>query len=117
MAVFSFSKPAKLVKTDDFSSVFSFRKRIIAHYLIVHYQPNTLHQARLGLVVGKRVAKSSVHRNYMRRVLREQFRLRQHEMPSVDLVVMVQKFFNKKVFAQVQQEFDTMLVKLKQRIQ
>jgi len=110
-----FTKKAKLIKTDEFSSVFNFRKRIFAQFLAVHYQPNTLGRARLGLVVGKKTAKSSVHRNYMRRVLREFFRLHQHSINSVDLVVRVQKKFNKKDFLSVVQEFDSLLNKINLR--
>lgn len=47
-------KQAKMIKTDDFSSVFNFRKRFSLKYLVMHYQPNTLQRARLGLVVGKK---------------------------------------------------------------
>ena len=54
MATFRFTKQAKLIKTDDFSSVFNFRKRISAQHLAIHYQPNTLPHARLGLVIGKK---------------------------------------------------------------
>jgi ribonuclease P protein component len=110
-----FTKKAKLIKTDEFSSVFNFRKRIFAQYLAVHYQPNTLAHARLGLVVGKKVAKSSVQRNYMRRVLREFFRLRQRAINPLDLVVRVQKKFNKKDFLSVEQEFDALIKKINLR--
>jgi ribonuclease P protein component len=108
----SFTKQAKLIKTDDFSSVFNFRKRISAKYLVVHYQPNNLQHARLGLVVGKKIAKLSVSRNYMRRVLREFFRLQQDEIRPVDLVVRVQKKFDKSDFIQIKHEFSGLLAKL-----
>lgn len=115
MRTLRFTKKAKLIKTDEFSSVFNFRKRIFAQFLAVHYQPNTLGHPRIGLVVGKKTAKSSVHRNYMRRVLREFFRLHQHSINPVDLVVRVQKKFSKKDFLAVVQEFDSVLNKINQR--
>lgn len=107
-----FTKQTKLIKTDEFSSVFNFRKRISAQYLVMHYQPNSLQHARLGLVVGKKTAKLSVSRNYMRRLLREFFRLHQHEICPVDLVIRVQKKFDRIDFIQIKQEFDSMMVKL-----
>lgn len=110
-----FHKKAKLIKTDEFSSVFNFRKRIFASLIAIHYQPNTLNTARLGLVVGKKIAKSAVARNYMRRVLRECFRLQQHNLPAVDLVIRVQKKFDKKHFSLLQQEFNEAIAKLKLR--
>ena len=109
-------KQAKMIKTDDFSSVFNFRKRISSQYLAMHYQPNSLQHARLGLVIGKKTAKLAVSRNYMRRVLREFFRLQQHEVCHVDLIVRVQKKFSKVDFIQIKQEFNLLLEKLNQRV-
>jgi ribonuclease P protein component len=109
-------KQAKMIKTDDFSSVFNFRKRISLQYLVMHYQPNILVRPRLGLVVGKKTAKLAVHRNYMRRVLREFFRLNQHEICHVDLIIRVQKKFGKVDFTRIKQEFDTLTAKLNQRV-
>ena len=109
-------KQAKMIKTDDFSSVFNFRKRFSLKYLVMHYQPNSVQRARLGLVVGKKTAKLAVSRNYMRRVLREFFRLNQHDICHVDLIIRVQKKFDKLDFIQIKQEFDTLIHKLNQRI-
>lgn len=109
-------KQAKMIKTDDFSSVFNFRKRFSLKYLVMHYQPNTLQRARLGLVVGKKTAKLAVSRNYMRRVLREFFRLSQHDICHVDLIIRVQKKFDKVDFIQIKQEFDSLIYKLNQRV-
>lgn len=108
----SFTKQAKLIKTDEFSSVFNFRKRLSAKYLVVHYQPNSLQLARLGLVIGKKTAKLSVSRNYMRRVLREFFRVQQAEICPVDLVVRVQKKFDRSDFIEIKHEFATLMAKL-----
>jgi ribonuclease P protein component len=42
---------------------------------------------RIGLAVAVRTAGGSVQRNRIRRVIRESFRLHQHELPAADLVV------------------------------
>jgi len=109
-------KQAKMIKTDDFSSVFNFRKRISTQYLAMHYQPNLHNRARLGLVVGKKTAKLAVSRNYMRRVLREFFRTQQHDICHVDLIVRVQKKFTKVDFIQIKQEFDSLIGKINLRV-
>ncbi len=116
MQKFRLIKQAKMIKTDDFSSVFNFRKRISTPYLAMHYQPNMRSRARLGLVVGKKTAKLAVSRNYMRRVLRELFRCKQHEICHVDLIIRVQKKFSKGDFVQIKQEFDMLITKLNQRV-
>ena len=43
--------------------------------------------ARLGLAVAVRTAGGGVQRNRIRRIIRESFRLHQHELPGVDLIV------------------------------
>ncbi len=112
MVKFRLPKQAKLLKTDDFSSVFNLRKRIANTYLVIRFKPNNLNRPRLGLVVGKKTAKLAVHRNYMKRVLREFFRLNQHQLPSLDLVVQAQKKFQKTEFMLIKQEFEQLTKKL-----
>ncbi len=110
--MFRLPKQAKLVKTDDFSSVFNLRKRIANKHLVMRYCPNGNTSARLGLIVAKKTAKGAVQRNYMRRVLRELFRLNQHQLPSLDVVIQVQKVFKKPDFFEIKQEFDALCKKL-----
>lgn len=42
---------------------------------------------RLGLSVAARMLKRAVERNRVRRVIRESFRIHQHRLPAVDIVV------------------------------
>jgi ribonuclease P protein component len=109
---FRFTKQARIVKTDDFSSVFNLRKRIANKHLVMRYRVNEDNVARLGLIVSKKTAKSAVQRNYMRRVLRELFRLNQYNLPTVDLVIQVQKAFEKPDFITIKQEFEVLMQKL-----
>jgi ribonuclease P protein component len=109
---FKFPSELRLLKTDDFSSVFNLRKRIANKHLVMRYRPNGSTNARLGLIVAKKTAKLAVQRNYMRRVLRELFRLNQHQLPALDLIIQVQKVFKKPDFFEIKQEFDALCKKL-----
>jgi ribonuclease P protein component len=86
---FNFARRYRLTKTDEFSSVFGFRKAIRGTWLMLHYQPrpegNT--DARLGLVIGKKLLKRAVDRNRVKRIVREQFRIRRGALPACDLIV------------------------------
>lgn len=64
------------------------------------------------MVVAKKIAKRSVDRNYMRRVLRELFRRKQTQMGPLDLVVRTLKLFNHQDFEKVDQEFTELLLRL-----
>jgi ribonuclease P protein component len=114
--LYCFAKQSRLIKTDDFSSVFNFRKRVSAQYLIIHYQMQRSDIPRLGMVVAKKVANRSVDRNYMRRVLRELFRHEKSLLQPVDLVIRVQKKFTRHDFITVQKEFKQLMSKLNARL-
>jgi len=85
----AFARRYRLTKTDEFSSVFGFRKAIRGKLLMLHYQPRGegFSNARLGVVVGKKLLKRAVDRNRVKRVIREQFRRLRPQLPPVDLVV------------------------------
>lgn len=56
---------------------------------MLHYQPRPedIADARLGLVIGKKLLKRAVDRNRLKRVLRERFRQRRIGLPAFDLIV------------------------------
>ena len=117
MKSFGFDSRYKLTETDDFSSVFSFRRRFSGIILIFHYMPNTSGHSRLGLVVAKKVTRSAVERNYMKRVLREWYRLNRHRFGSVDLVIRTQKTFGPAGFREVGVEFERAIAQICKRSQ
>ncbi len=77
----------RLLKTDDFSSVFSLRRTASDAFFQVLVAPNGLPHARLGLVVGRKTDKRAVRRNYIKRLTRETFRLQAQELAGLDVVV------------------------------
>lgn len=85
----TFARRYRLTKTDEFSSVFGFRRAIRGKLLMLHYQPRPdgLNDARLGVVVGKKLLKRAVDRNRVKRIVREQFRRERPNLPACDLIV------------------------------
>lgn len=79
----------RLKKTDEFSSVFAFRRSLRGGPFQLFYRPNGLTSARLGVVVGKRFVRHAVKRNRVKRVVREAFRLARPGLPAFDLVLRV----------------------------
>lgn len=87
---FAFPKAYRLTKTDDFSSVFGFRKALRSPHFLLHYRLRGADEvvgARLGLVVAKRFLRRSTDRNLVRRLGRENFRLLRNQLPSRDLIL------------------------------
>lgn len=86
---YAFGWNSKLRKTDEFSSVFRFKRVHRQLHLDILFRDNGLDFSRLGLIVPKRVLVRAVDRNRAKRVLREAFRLGQHELGSLDVVIRV----------------------------
>ncbi|WP_148717627.1 ribonuclease P protein component [Chitinolyticbacter meiyuanensis] len=85
----------RLLKTDEFSSVFNLRLSVSNEFFQVLGRPNGLPVARLGVVVGRRTDKRAVVRNYIKRTVRERFRLAAAELVGIDLVVRPRRAFGR----------------------
>ena len=71
----------------QFDSVYAGGRRIDDRFFALRVKANGLPHARVGLAVAVKTAGSGVARNRLRRLVRESFRLAQHELPAVDIVV------------------------------
>ncbi|HKZ73582.1 MAG TPA: ribonuclease P protein component [Steroidobacteraceae bacterium] len=83
----TFAARQRLRRKSEFDSVHARGIRIADGYFAVIACANDLPQPRLGLAVSVKTAGNAVERNRIRRVIRETFRLHQHELPMLDIVV------------------------------
>ncbi len=89
MTRYSFRRHQHIRRGADFDRAFREGSRARTELLLVVVCENGLEHSRLGLSVGKRIWKSAVRRNRVRRIFREAFRLTQHELPAGLDVVLV----------------------------
>jgi ribonuclease P protein component len=89
-----FARDRRIVKTDEFSSVFRLRPVQRTAHFVLYIRDNQLQHARLGVVAAKRFAPRAVTRNTIKRITRELFR--QTALPAVDCIVRVSAPFNSK---------------------
>ena len=89
-----FARVRRIVKTDEFSSVFRLRPAQKTAHFVLHAVPNDLTHARLGVVAAKRFAPRAATRNTIKRVTRELFRMT--PLPPIDYVVRLAKAVNTK---------------------
>jgi ribonuclease P protein component len=81
-----FGKTQRLHTRRDFDRVFPERCSVADRYLVVYVAANGLDRPRLGIPVGRKYG-NAVRRNRVKRLIREAFRLEQHELPAgFDLV-------------------------------
>ncbi|WP_253354089.1 ribonuclease P protein component [Neisseria perflava] len=111
-----FGKQYRLLKTDEFSSVFAYRNRKSRDLLQVSQSgDNGLGHPRLGLVVGKKTAKRANRRNYIKRVIRDWFRCHKAELPPHDYVVRVSRAFTRTDGAQARAQLAQLMLKKQKR--
>lgn len=91
---FSFPRDRRLLNQADYSFVFDAARKLSTSCLTLLYRPNSTQQARLGLVIAKKSVKRSVGRNLIKRQTRETFRLFQHKLPPMDIVVLSKRGIN-----------------------
>ena len=89
-----FARVRRIVKTDEFSSVFRLRPAQKTAHFVLYTRSNELPHARLGVVVAKRFAPRAVTRNTIKRVTRELFRI--SPLPAIDCIVRLARPVNTK---------------------
>jgi ribonuclease P protein component len=77
----------RLRRKSDFDATYARGRRMGDGFFTVTAIQNNTGAARLGMAVAVRTAGNAVARNRLRRIIRECFRLQQHELPPLDIVV------------------------------
>ncbi|HEX2530218.1 MAG TPA: ribonuclease P protein component, partial [Burkholderiaceae bacterium] len=85
----NYARDRRIVKTDEFSSVFRLRPIQRTAHFVLYTRNNQFMHARLGIVAAKRLAPRAVTRNTIKRVARELFR--QSPLAAVDCIVRLAK--------------------------
>lgn len=85
---YQFNRESRLLTPGHFQGVFSNATRFGSSHITILVTKNS-NNKRLGLAIAKKRVKLAVQRNRIKRLVRESFRLNQHALPNIDMVVMV----------------------------
>ena len=81
-------KRARLLKATEFNRVFDKPARSSDQYFTVLARLNGFEFPRLGLAISKKRVRLAVTRNRLKRIVRESFRRKQHELCCADYIVL-----------------------------
>lgn len=88
----SFHKTSRLLNAADYKAVFDrARYKVSCREFLFLATDTERPRPRLGLVIAKKHVPKAVHRNRLKRALREVFRTQQASLPSLDIVVLARK--------------------------
>ncbi|WP_021029234.1 ribonuclease P protein component [Litchfieldella anticariensis] len=84
-----FPRQLRLLTAGDYRRVFDQAAfKVHGKGLLALACNNDLGHPRVGLVFSKKNVRRAVDRNHLKRLVRESFRLQQHRLPAVDIVVL-----------------------------
>lgn len=110
---YRFTRASRLLIAREFGFVFDSPayKAGNDHFLILARE-NELDRARVGFVFSKKNARLATSRNMLRRMCREEFRLRQNTLPAVDIVVLTRRLQGEWTKAAVALKFAELLTRI-----
>jgi len=88
---FSFPSQLRLKKPAEYKNVFAKPVKSSDQYFTLLAVKNDLNHPRLGLAIAKKNIKKAVHRNVIKRTVRENFRIQQQHLGHIDIVVLARK--------------------------
>lgn len=91
MVKLAFPRELRLLTPASFDFVFQQPKQAGTPQIMFFGRMNELGHPRIGFTIAKKQIKRAHERNRIRRLTRESFRLRQHQLPSMDFVVLAKK--------------------------
>lgn len=83
-----FGKDLRLTTKKQFEQTFLQGKKLPTKLCAIFYCKNNLNHPRLGLVVPKKSIRHANNRNTFKRVVRDSFRLHQHHLGAIDIIVL-----------------------------
>ncbi|HON55599.1 MAG TPA: ribonuclease P protein component [bacterium] len=100
---YRFRKYHRLHKKKEIKNVFDSGKSIANKNFVIYFKENNLWYSRICIIISKKTIKKSARRNYIRRVIREYFRLNRHRLiAAFDLIFILRKDFELEKYSDIE---------------
>ncbi len=84
---YGFPRQVRLLSAEDYRNVFNdVTCKVSNRHILLLARESTTQHARVGLVVAKKNVRKAVERNRLKRLVRDSFRLHQHNLEPLDIV-------------------------------
>lgn len=115
-----FGKSCRLLNAADYKAVFdAVDWKVSNKEILCLTRKNGLNHPRLGLVIAKKNVRHAVQRNRVKRIIRESFRLHQHQLPAIDMIILARSgldnFSNPELHAEIAKLWIRLLKKIDQQ--
>jgi ribonuclease P protein component len=90
-ARFGFPPQLRLKTPTDYKKVFAKPVKSSDRYFTLLAIKNDFNHPRLGLAIAKKNIRKAVHRNVIKRIVRENFRIQQQNLGNIDIVVLARR--------------------------
>ena len=94
MARATFPRAARLLTARDFARLRTCSRRVATRNLTAEVATSETGGARMGLAISRRVSKSAVRRNRIKRIARDSFRHHRALFPALDILVIARSSAN-----------------------
>ena len=117
----SFTKSLRLLDSNAYKTVFDDAQIKVSSkqsLLLARLNQNSnshIAMPRLGLVIAKKNVRLATQRNRIKRIIRESFRLRQHQLGGVDTVVLARRGLDQLDNNDLHQLFDKLWSQLQKK--
>ncbi|MFT6101922.1 MAG: ribonuclease P protein component [Candidatus Endobugula sp.] len=113
-----FRRSQRLLNAADFSNVFSDPPFRASHqHCLILAKPNNLHCDRLGLVIAKKNVRLAVHRNRIKRIIRESFRHLPRQKQGIDAIVLARRGLGEMDSAEIRSMVEKQWLRIQKKTQ
>ncbi len=108
-----FTREQRLLNAADFQRVFDKTKlKVSTRELLILGAANDLGHSRIGFIIAKKNIRTAVHRNRIKRIIRNFFRVHCSEFDTADLIIMARRGLDQRSNSEINRMFSDLWYKL-----
>ncbi len=99
-----FNSSNKILDSSIYKTLLNTKPVLYNKFFNIHIINNYSHSPRLGIIIGKKLCKHACKRNYIKRCMREIFRINKHFLANKDVLMRLKIKVDKSNLSQARQQ-------------